>query len=144
LDEITARTAADNIEKTARIAADDVEATTRFNADTTLQANIYAEATTRANADLDEITARTNADSSIRSDVNALSATFTSTTGALTHTVAHNLNSAYVNFTVLVQRANGTYRNDIVSVEETNANTLTVYLTESAMIKVAVQAMKDI
>ena len=62
-------------------------------------------------------------------------------TAAVTHVIAHNLAASFVTFTVLVERADGTYRNDIVSIEETDTNTLTVYLTEARKIKIAVQSM---
>jgi hypothetical protein len=44
----------------------------------------------------------------------------------------------------LVERAGGLYRNDIVSVEETSSNVLTVYLAEASKIKIAIHAMGNI
>ena len=55
-----------------------------------------------------------------------------------THTVHHNLNSNFVTFTVMVQGEDGVYRNDGVSVDATDANTLTVYLSVSAKARVLV------
>jgi hypothetical protein len=43
-----------------------------------------------------------------------------------------------------VERAGGKYRNDIVSVEETDRNTLTVHLSESAKVKIAVVTMANL
>ena len=70
--------------------------------------------------------------------------TFQAGVSATTHTVAHNLAADFVTFTVLVERADGSYRNDIVSVEEFDSNTLKVYLSEAAKVKVAVQSMDTI
>jgi hypothetical protein len=38
----------------------------------------------------------------------------------------------------------GLYANDVVPIEETDSNTLTVYLTESRHVRVSVMAMTDI
>ena len=91
-----------------------------------------------------EAAARAAADSAIRSAYNATNFTYQSGVAATTHTVAHGLGADFVTFTVMVERADGSYRNDIVSVEETNSNTLTVYLTEAAKIKIAVHTMVGI
>ena len=68
---------------------------------------------------------------------------FSSNAAANTHTINHNMN-ANVMFTVWVQRENNLFYNDIVSVAETNANTLTVYLTEDSNVKVTVHSMSNI
>jgi len=83
-------------------------------------------------------------EASIRSDYNSKNFTFQSGVAATTHTITHNLAADFVTFTVLVERSGGGYRNDIVSVEETTSNTLTVYLSEAAKIKIAVQSMASI
>jgi hypothetical protein len=91
-----------------------------------------------------EATARADADAAIRSDYNSKQFTFQSGAAATTHVVSHNLDASFVSFTVLVERADGTYRNDIVSVTETSTNVLTVYLSESAKIKMSVHSMGNL
>jgi hypothetical protein len=88
-----------------------------------------------------EATARAVADTAIRSDYNATNFTFQSGVAATTHVVTHNLDADFVSFTVMIERDDGTYRNDIVSVAETSRNILTVYLSESSKIKMAVHSM---
>lgn len=80
----------------------------------------------------------------IRSDFNDLFYTETTSVAATTHTISHNLNAAYVDFTVLVDNGSGIYVNQIVPVTETNANTLTIELTLARNIKIAVQKVADI
>jgi hypothetical protein len=109
------------------------EASARSTADTTLQSNIDAE-----------VAARTAADTAIRNDYNARRFTFSSTSAALEHTVTHNLNSQWVDFTIWVQRADGSWRNDIVSVKATDANSMTVYLSSAANVRLSVTSMASI
>lgn len=70
--------------------------------------------------------------------------TYKSSVAAATHTVTHNLNAEFLSFSVMVQGADGVFRNDIVPVEETNLNTLTIALSESRNIKVVVANGADI
>lgn len=77
----------------------------------------------------------------LKTSINAQRYTYTAPTAALTHTVTHNLGSAYVAFQVLVKGDDGLFRNDIVAVEETSGNVLTVTLTESRIIKLVAQAL---
>lgn len=106
-----------------------------------LTTNLAAEVARAEAAEAAEAAARTAADAQIRSDYNAKRYTFQSTVAATTHIVAHNLNAPFVDFTVLVQRPDGKYRNDVVSVEEVDANTLKVYLASAQHIKIAVTSM---
>lgn len=76
--------------------------------------------------------------------LNGQRSTFKSGAAALSHTVAHGLDSEFVSVTVWVEGEDQIYRNDIVAVEETDNNTLTVSLTEAAKIKVVVQALDDL
>ena len=59
-------------------------------------------------------------------------------------TVQHDLNTSPVLVSVYVEGDDGKYRNDIVAVEETSNNVLTIGLTESRKVKVAVQSMAAI
>lgn len=76
--------------------------------------------------------AGTGAIGALKGDINARKKTFKSTSAALVHTFVHNLDAEFVNFTVLVQRDDGVYRNDYVSVEEVDSNTLKVYVNGTA------------
>lgn len=91
-----------------------------------------------------EISDRATADSQIRTDYNARRFQFSSASAATQHTVTHNLNSQFVDFTVWVQRADGSWRNDIVSVRATDANSMTVYLSSAANVKLSVTSMADL
>lgn len=77
-------------------------------------------------------------------NINGQRATFKSGGAALNHTVPHGLDSEFVSVTVWVEGEDQIYRNDIVAVEETDNNTLTVSLTEAAKIKVVVQSLDDL
>lgn len=113
-------------------------------AESTLQSNIDAVASAQSTAVADEAAARAAADQSIRDDVNAGKFSFTSASAALVHTVQHDLNTSPVLVSVYVEGDDGKYRNDIVAVEETNNNTLTIGLTESRKVKVAVVSLASI
>ena len=91
-----------------------------------------------------ETAARISGDSAIRSAVNSTKFTFQSTSTATTHTVSHNLNSNFLVVQVMVLGDDGLYANDLVPVEETDANTLTCYLTEARHVRVSVMSMSDI
>lgn len=117
----------------------------------TLESGLQQEITDRGAADTalnnlisQEVTNRTNAVSLVRTDYNAKRYTYQSATAATTHTVAHNLNTAFVDFSVMVERPNGLYRNDVVSVEEFDSNTLKVYLASAQKIKIAVTSMASL
>ena len=103
-------------------------------------AQVVADQTTVAN----EASARAAADSAIRSDVNAGKFVFVASSAALTHTVQHNLNTSPVLVSVYTEGDDGKFRNDIVAVEETNNNTITIGLTESRKVKVAVMSLAAI
>lgn len=94
----------------------------------TLQTNIDAEAQ-----------ARINADSAIRSDYNARRKTFSSSAPATQHTFTHGLNDQFVDVTLWVQRANGEWRNDVVSMKmSADGNSLDVYPTSASNIRLVV------
>jgi hypothetical protein len=87
---------------------------------------------------------RIAADIQIRTDINAGNVTFQSGAEATTHTFTHNLNSDFITFSVMVLRADGKYRNDIVSVEAYDANTLKIYLTEASHVRVSAVSMTSL
>jgi hypothetical protein len=65
---------------------------------------------------------------------------FKSVAPALEHTVTHNFGEFY-QLSVMVKDAGGVFRNDIVPIEEIDANSVKISLTEARDIKVVVQSM---
>jgi hypothetical protein len=57
---------------------------------------------------------------------------------------SYDLNTSPVLVSVYVEGDDGVFRNDIVAVEETDINTITVGLTESRRVKVAVLSLAAI
>lgn len=76
----------------------------------------------------------------LKAEINAGRKTFLATAPALTHVFAHGLNTAFPAVDTRVQGDDGVFRNDIVAFEETDANTITVFLTEARIIKISVEA----
>jgi hypothetical protein len=168
-DATTKSTNAENTAKTYAAGLVSAEETTARAAESLLTTNLATEASTARAAEVavansvsaltsavnaadaalggrvdTETAARVSGDAAIRTAINAANATFQAGVAATTHTFAHNLDADFVTFTVLVERAGGKYRNDIVSVEETDRNTLTVHLSESAKVKIAVVTMANL
>jgi hypothetical protein len=112
-------------------------------AETALSASV-AQVVAGQTAAANEASARAAADAAIRSDVNAGKFVFVASSAALTHTVQHNLNTSPVLVSVYTEGDDGKFRNDIVAVEETNDNTITINLTESRKVKVAVMSLAAI
>jgi hypothetical protein len=108
---------------------------------TALETGLAAETASRQSAITAEAAARAAADATLQAAINAKLFTFLAGAPATQHVVTHNLNSGYVAVDVWVQGDDGKYRKDIVSVEETNNNTVTIDLTESRLVKVVVQNM---
>lgn len=125
----------------------------RFDTVETAVNNLYgivgdvAQLTTTANdlvGAVNELAANSgSAVTNVVNSINAMKFTYTSPTAALTHTVAHNMGMG-VMYQVLVKNADGKFQNDIPYVLVADANTLTVELSESADIYVAVLGMADI
>jgi len=116
------------------------EATRAQAAEAGLASDIAAETSARQAAVTAEASARAAADTAIRSNYNATIFTFTAQAAATSHTIVHNLNSGFVDIAVKVQRADGLYYNDIVSVQEFDANTVKVYLSTAMVIKAIVRS----
>lgn len=157
--EIARATAAETAEAATRAAADTAESTARSAADATLTADLAAEVARAeaAEADLqgqvgvigDLTTTATDLVSAvnevkalagegtqaIKDAYNATVATYVSTVAATSHTFAHGLNASFVDVGVFVQRSNGTFYNDIVSVEQVDSNTVKVYLSTALNVK---------
>jgi hypothetical protein len=77
----------------------------------------------------------------VRADYNAKRFTFRSTVAATTHIIQHNLNAEFVDPSIMVLRPDGRYRNDVVSVEEVDFNTLKVYASSAIHVKASVVSM---
>lgn len=93
---------------------------------------------TNAEAISQEALDRAQALTDLRTSLNNRKFTVTTSAPALVHDINHNLDSEYVNYTVLVQGNDTLFRNDIVAVTEVNNNTLRIELTESHNVKVVV------
>jgi hypothetical protein len=122
----------------------DAEAARAIARENSIETAYEAEVVRLEGAITNNSNAGTTADALLRANINAQRHTYLAPVAATTHTIVHNLGSAFVDFTVLVEGADLVYRNDIVLVEETDTNTLTVKMTEARKIKVAVTAVADI
>jgi hypothetical protein len=122
-------------------------ATSLTVADTQLDAALKVEETARiavATALSDEVTRATTAEGAIKTAINGQHyATTTAGTG-LSHTITHSLNSEHLLINILVEGADGKWRNDIVPVEEINFNSFRVDLAEARRIKVSVKSMTSL
>lgn len=77
----------------------------------------------------------------LKDAINAQRFTYTAPSAALSHVISHNLNTGFAAVQVLTKGDDGLFRNDIVAVEETSANIITITLTEARIVKVAIQAL---
>ena len=80
----------------------------------------------------------------LKTTLNAGRFTFTASTAALEHVITHNLNTSYYLADIKVLGDDGVYRNDICPVEEINANSFRVSLTEARKVKVGVLSLAAI
>jgi len=96
---------------------------------------VAAEVSRATGAEATELAAREAGDLAIRASVNALVATYASTGPALTHTLAHGLNTNFVTVAIWVQHTDGLYYNDIVPLTQTDANTVVATLAVAANVK---------
>lgn len=72
----------------------------------------------------------------VRDAYDATIYTYQSGSAATSHVITHGLNNAFVDVGVMVQRADGSYYNDIVSVKVDNDNQVTVYLSTAQNVRV--------
>jgi len=80
----------------------------------------------------------------LKSAINAKVFLFTAQAVALTHVITHNLATGYPDVSISVKGDDGVFRNDIVAYDETDANTITVFLTEARIIKASIKDMTAI
>jgi hypothetical protein len=128
-------------EATDRATAVSAEATARAAADGNLASLSTTSKTDLVSAINEVNSAQAGAVTSLQSAINATKYTYTASTAALTHTITHNLDTTPLMVSVYVEGDDGKYRNDIVAVEETNNNVITIGLTESRKVKVAIMSM---
>lgn len=93
-------------------------------------------------SDLAALSDRIDAAEGVAGAINAQRFTYQSGAAAVEHQINHNLDSLFVAVDVWTEGEDGKYRKDIVTIEETNANRVTVFLTESAKIKATVSVME--
>jgi len=142
--EANTRASQDAAETLARTTAAGIEQLARLAAELGLSNRINTEVSDRQAAITDEALSRTDADTAIRTAINASKYFHQTATTAVEHTIVHGLDSLQTSFVVLVERADGKYRNDIVSVEEVDSNTLKVYLSEARKIKISVNRYETV
>ena len=142
--EVTARQSADNTLTTALAN----EVSRAQTAETGLSASISSEVTRASGVEaglqsqIDAVVAASgDGANALKTEINNGRFNYTAVSAALVHTVTHGLNTANYLFNVLVQGTDGVYRNDIVPVEEIDANGFRVTLTEARIIKVSVMNM---
>ena len=80
----------------------------------------------------------------LQARINNQKFTYESVAPALTHTLDHNMDTEFAMVTAWVRGDDTIYRNDIVSIEETDNNTITITLTESRHVKAMVQNMNNL
>ena len=80
----------------------------------------------------------------VRDDYNATIWTYASNAAATSHTLTHNLNSQFVDFGVMIQRGDGSWYNDIASIQLTNNNSATLYLSTALNVRVIARSAASI
>lgn len=108
---------------------------------TTLEDGLADEARERK-SDVSGLSGRLDDAEALPGRINAQRFTYQSSAAAVEHAINHNLNSLFVAVDVWTEGEDGKYRKDIVTVEETNANRVTVFLTDTAKIKATVSVME--
>lgn len=98
--------------------------TSTTQAVTDLTAAIGAEATRAAGAEL-----------AIRTDYNAKRYTYASVSPLQTYTINHNLGSDFVSYSLMVERPDGSWRNDVAGIQAVSNNQMKVYLSQALNIR---------
>lgn len=131
--------------------ADEVQA--RQDADTALSGRLDSAETAATNLEgrvsdnetaITGLEGRMTTTEELPGKINGQRFTYQSAAAAIEHVIDHNLNSLFVSAVVWTEGSDGIYRQDIVEVEETSANRLTVRLTESAKIKAVIGVMESV
>ncbi|EKD22690.1 MAG: hypothetical protein ACD_84C00006G0001, partial [uncultured bacterium] len=76
----------------------------------------------------------------LKTELNAKRYTYISGAPALVHTVTHNLNTQFYSANIMVKGADGVFRNDIVPVEDIDANSYRITLSYAADVKASGQS----
>ena len=90
-----------------------------------------------------EVSDRQAADAALVTQLNSKQFKFESATAELIHVVTHNLGSTDLLITTQVQRPDGSWKNDVVSVEFTSSNAITVEMSAARKIRVAIIKITD-
>jgi hypothetical protein len=145
----TEKTRAEGAEATltTNLAAEVTRATA---AEGVLTTNLAAEVTraTAAEAALtasvtQEVADRQAADAALVLQLNSKQYKFESADAQLSHVVSHNLASTDLLITTQVQRPTGEWKNDVVSVEFTSANAITIEMSAARKVRVAIMKITD-
>ncbi len=80
----------------------------------------------------------------VRADYDATIWTYASASAATSHTLTHNLNSQFVDFGVMIQRGDGSWYNDIASIQLANNNSATLYLSSALNVRVIARSAATI
>ena len=86
-----------------------------------------------------EVQARTNAVQNVKDVMNASVYRYISVSPALVHTINHGLNTEHYLISMMVQRQDGSYYNDVAPVQEVDSNTLKVTMSTARNIKFVVK-----
>lgn len=134
--EVSRATAAENA-LTSSLASTNSALTSEVNRATAAEANLQ----TQVNA---IVAASGEGAAALKVEINSGRYSVTATSAALVHVINHNLNTANYLVNVMVEGGDGVYRNDICPVEEIDANSLRVTLSEARKVKVSVMDMSQL
>lgn len=79
----------------------------------------------------------------IKEAINSSVFRYTSSAPALVHTIQHNMNTQHYLFSMMIQREDGTYANDLSPIRELSANALEVRLTSARNLKFTFKDASD-
>lgn len=79
----------------------------------------------------------------IKDAINSSVFRYTSSAPALVHTIQHNMNTQHYLFSMMIQREDGTYVNDLSSIRELSTNALEVRLTSARNLKFTFKDASD-
>ena len=79
----------------------------------------------------------------IKEAINSSVFRYTSSAPALVHTIQHNMNTQHYLFSIMIQREDGTYVNDLSPIRELSTNALEVRLTSARNLKFTFKDASD-